>query len=45
MLHRRRFRECLKLMEDRMPVARKEAPHQANYARKLIKLAREEVHV
>ena len=45
LLHRRRFRECLKLMEDLMPVARKEAPHQADYARKLIQLAREEVHV
>ena len=45
MLHRRRFRECLKLMENLMPVARKETPHQADYARTLIKLARREVHV
>ena len=40
LFHRRQWRECALLMEKLLVAARKESPHQADYARRLMGLAR-----
>ena len=43
LIHRRLYRECFLLMENLLVVAKKESPHQADYARMLMKLARKKM--
>ena len=43
LIHRRLYRECFLLMENLLVVAKKESPHQADYARMLMKLVRKKM--